>query len=551
MQVLPINLQVVVHVKNRLRTSGLTIHWHGLTQRMTTWMDGVAFITQCPINPLQSFTYRFRAHPSGTHWYHSHLASQRLDGLSGAFIIHAQKPSMPYFVVDVRDWFPWEARTLDASTPFQKEVEYQGTGDMFFVDHSDRGYSADAVETTAVTFHSSLINGRGRWNADPFPLTVFQVEHNKTYRFRVVNSAAEFAFEISIDSHMLTVVALDGSEIERQKVHGVMIFPGERADFEIDAIGKRSNRYWFRARTLRIGSGGSKIPNPIADNIVQETKAILSYEDIDGDVVADPSSLYMRCTPITPCEILNCPYESYPRHRHRICRSIAETISTRSENTIRYLLGGQSSGAEFSELFLNIGFNWGSSINARRFLDPTAPLYQTPNGATPCDQACTKEDIGCFCTNTIQLPFNKTIQMVISNYQKDFPYMGHHPMHIHGHSFAVVKVGFPKINLTSGRIIRPNGDITCSDPLCLDPHWTNQRPNLNLDRPPLKDTVVVPALGYVVLRFRSDNPGLWLLHCHAETHLEEGMVLVLDGKTLRIYLGTLIAGDPIHMYLLT
>lgn len=42
-----------------------------------------------------------------------------------------------------------------------------------------------------------------------------------------------------------------------------------------------------------------------------------------------------------------------------------------------------------------------------------------------------------------------------------------------------------------------------------------------------KDTVQVPGLGYVVLRFISDNPGFWSYHCHIEAHTVQGMSAVL------------------------
>jgi len=38
----------------------------------------------------------------------------------------------------------------------------------------------------------------------------------------------------------------------------------------------------------------------------------------------------------------------------------------------------------------------------------------------------------------------------------------------------------------------------------------------------MKDSVVVPDGGYVVLRFISDNPGIWSFHCHLSFHLEAG-----------------------------
>ena len=53
----------------------------------------------------------------------------------------------------------------------------------------------------------------------------------------------------------------------------------------------------------------------------------------------------------------------------------------------------------------------------------------------------------------------------------------------------------------------------------------------NLDSPTLKDTVTVPVGGYTVIRFRANNPGVWLFHCHLEFHVEIGMVLAFKVGT--------------------
>ena len=44
----------------------------------------------------------------------------------------------------------------------------------------------------------------------------------------------------------------------------------------------------------------------------------------------------------------------------------------------------------------------------------------------------------------------------------------------------------------------------------------------------LKDTVIVPACGYVVIAFQADNPGYWFLHCHIEVHQLEGMGVMIE-----------------------
>ena len=55
--------------------------------------------------------------------------------------------------------------------------------------------------------------------------------------------------------------------------------------------------------------------------------------------------------------------------------------------------------------------------------------------------------------------------------------------------------------------------------------------NVDISSAPLKDTVMVPYGGYVVVYFKADNPGYWFLHCHIEVHQLEGMgVVIREGE---------------------
>jgi multicopper oxidase len=47
--------------------------------------------------------------------------------------------------------------------------------------------------------------------------------------------------------------------------------------------------------------------------------------------------------------------------------------------------------------------------------------------------------------------------------------------------------------------------------------------NLKLDNPPRRDVVLLPTNGYVVIAFKADNPGPWLVHCHIAFHISEGL----------------------------
>lgn len=49
-----------------------TIHWHGIHQKKTPFMDGAGILTQCLIYPMMSFKYSFDPDPPGTHMFHAH-----------------------------------------------------------------------------------------------------------------------------------------------------------------------------------------------------------------------------------------------------------------------------------------------------------------------------------------------------------------------------------------------------------------------------------------------------------------------------------------------
>src|ERR687887_1708221 len=62
------------------------IHWHGL--RIPAAMDGTE-VVQRPVQPGETFTYRFTPPDAGTFWYHPHLneTEQLEKGLYGALIV--------------------------------------------------------------------------------------------------------------------------------------------------------------------------------------------------------------------------------------------------------------------------------------------------------------------------------------------------------------------------------------------------------------------------------------------------------------------------------
>jgi L-ascorbate oxidase len=57
--------------------TSISMHWHGLHQKGTPFMDGVPYITQCPIDFGNTFRYRFMARKPGSFLYHSHAGNTK------------------------------------------------------------------------------------------------------------------------------------------------------------------------------------------------------------------------------------------------------------------------------------------------------------------------------------------------------------------------------------------------------------------------------------------------------------------------------------------
>lgn len=55
--------QIVVHLTNKLGNQTTSIHWHGINQISTNYMDGPVMTAQCPLPPGRTMTYSFLVRP--------------------------------------------------------------------------------------------------------------------------------------------------------------------------------------------------------------------------------------------------------------------------------------------------------------------------------------------------------------------------------------------------------------------------------------------------------------------------------------------------------
>ncbi len=574
---------VVIHVHNNLTTDGVSIHWHGLHQIGTPWMDGVGQLTQCQIDASSSFSYIYKASPSGTFWYHSHSGTQRTDGLFGALIVK-EKPErlkniknkllVNHGLKDFED-FPGKhsITLLDWQQESSLELLTQLTSGLGFypdipigevppssissVYKSTLSYENSAVG--AVPYFSSLINGKGRHKDIPYAktrLSVFTVERGHSYRFRLIGAQNHYAYKFSIDGHRLTVVCTDGYWIKPQKrVDYIIIHSGERYDFILEADAKFGDYFWIRAETMEIDtlSNGGKPPyktlNHTAEAILQYTqKGIVAQKIHSIHYQSIKSNSKPRDCLIQGCKTINCPFEAFHPSYNIDCVNIHKLQLL--EETPRDQLPQALPPSDCNDClhFFNFGFegeSGSSSVNGRNLiLPPVPPLTQNKDfqeQAIQCSHTtdCNPFTPDCKCTYIVDVPHNKTIQFVFSAMGDE---LQSHPIHLHGHSFHVVHIGYPEYNHSTGFLIpnRQSPDIQCPNTCrrracnpkrCTKPSWKNNQPPHSLFIDPYtirKDTVIVPAGGYAVINFISNNPGHWFLHCHVEAHQFQGMGLFVN-----------------------
>ncbi|KAJ7458608.1 laccase [Mycena latifolia] len=222
------NLNVINSLTDSTMLLSSTIHWHGFFQKNTSWADGPAFVTQCPIAQNDSFLYSFSTgEQAGTFWYHSHLSTQYCDGLRGVMVVY--DPNDPHAslydvdneatVITIADWYHGPASTL-------------------------------GVIPTLV---STLINGLGRYAGGPTSqLAVISVTSGTRYRFRLVSISCDPNFIFSIDGHDMTIIEVDGVNHQPLTVDSIQIYAGQRYSFVLTANQPVDN-YWIRT----VANGGT------------------------------------------------------------------------------------------------------------------------------------------------------------------------------------------------------------------------------------------------------------------------------------------------------
>uniref|UniRef100_A0A9I9CKH2 Laccase n=1 Tax=Cucumis melo TaxID=3656 RepID=A0A9I9CKH2_CUCME len=345
-----------------------------------------------------------------------------------------------------------------------------------------------------------------------------KVKPGKTYLLRLINAALNDELFFSIANHSLTIVDVDAVYIKPLKTNTLIIAPGQTSNVLLQTKSNFPNaKFYMLARPYVTGQG-------TFDN--STVAGILEY---DGHQQKNPK----KTLPIYKPNLPSLNDTSFVTNFTKKLRSLANSqfpanVPQKIDKKFFFTVGLGTNPCNNNKKNQTCqgpnGTMFAASINNVSFVMPNVALLQShykgqSNGVYspffPNSPLIPFNYTGNPPNNTmvgngtkvVVLPFNTSVELIM----QDTSILGaeSHPLHLHGFNFFVVGQGFGNFD--------PNKDPQ----------------NFNLVDPVERNTVGVPAGGWVAIRFLADNPGVWFMHCHLEVHTSWGLKmawLVLDGK---------------------
>ncbi|PSR95069.1 Laccase-4 like [Actinidia chinensis var. chinensis] len=472
---------VLVRVVNHVKYN-VSIHWHGIRQLRTGWADGPAYITQCPIQPGQSFVYNFTiTGQRGTLLWHAHILWLRATVHGGIVIL--PKLGVPYpfpaphkeVVVILGEWWKSDVEAVI------NEATKSGMAPNISDAHTINGHPGPASNCLS----------QGGFN--------LPVEPGNTYMLRIINAAMNEELFFKIAGHQLTVVEVDATYVKPFKTDTILVAPGQTTNVLLTAdLG--TGKYLVAASPF--------MDSPITVDNTTAT-ATLAYSGTLSTTATKLTKLPPKnATPVATTftnALRSLNSKLYPAKVPLIIdHSLFFTIGL-GVNPCSTCVNGSRVVADINNVtfvmpkisllqahFFNI-----SGVFTDDF--PGNPLIAYNYTGTQPKNLRTMKG-----TRLYRLAYDSTVQLVLQDTGMIAP--ENHPIHLHGFNFFAVGRGLGNYN--------PKKDPK----------------KFNLVDPVERNTIGVPSGGWTAIRFRADNPGVWFMHCHLEVHTTWGlkMAFVVD-----------------------
>ncbi|KAI1494898.1 Cupredoxin [Biscogniauxia mediterranea] len=486
---------VEITVKNNLSSDGAAIHWHGLLQQKSPWMDGVPGVTQCPIAPGGSFTYRWKADSYGSSWWHSHYEAQYAGGFSGPLVVYG--PSQLDYDIDigpilVTDFF---------HKPYQDIVA---------------GFLDNHLEVTLSD--NNMINGKNSFENNGAPLASFNFQSGKVHRLRLINTSAFAVEKITIDGYNMTIIANDFVPIEPYETDVVTLSPGQRSDVLVYGSGEPTDSMWLRAYK-------SPDCSPSQDGSYNAIAGIF-YEDADRTQPPttepgpnaysnycgnDPLSMTVPSYPITPgepsvTEIL--PIELRDNGTSKLWYMANRTF--RVDFNDPQLLNAKNGDIDFP--YIRNVHNYGNNASIRFIIENTGnqphPMHLHGHNFWVLQEGV------CEDNNTV-FPHGQIDPAHLMSPGELSSRFGGKP---HKRDLQALPVDTYLGRKQAGGA---SGDTTSEYGSCWDGSIVNP------SNPQRRDVHMLLPGHYMVMQWNQDNPGVWPLHCHIAWHLSAGYAWII------------------------
>ncbi len=186
----PQNATIVVRFHNHIDLPS-TVHWHGL--RLDNRYDGVPGVTQRPVTPGDSFTYKVHFPDAGVYWYHPHVSTyiERAMGLFGNMIVDSPDPDY-YSPANDEQALMFDDLLINADTliPFGRNTP----------DFALMGRLGNVL----------LTNGEQRYR--------LTVHRGAVVRFAFTNSSSSRTYNLSFGGAPIKLLAGDQSRFEHEEM---------------------------------------------------------------------------------------------------------------------------------------------------------------------------------------------------------------------------------------------------------------------------------------------------------------------------------------------
>ncbi|KAI1323730.1 Cupredoxin [Xylariaceae sp. FL0255] len=449
---------------NKITDEGIAIHFHGLEMRGFNAMDGAVGMTQDPVRPGGNMTYHFKISENQAGTFWYHSHSQIQRGDGLYGAFIVHSPQEYDVIVD-------EERVIMINDWY-----HRSSLDALAWYMRSSSFGIEPVPD------SILINGVGAYNCSKAvparPVECMDIlsrdmmlkmrfDATKRYRLRFINSGMLAGITISIPGASMTVLEIDGGQRVQPEMAASfgILYPGQRIDVLIQWPTGNDGKM-----TISLDQSAFRFSNPA----LSPTQSFpLELEGHSNKSVLHQDNRHVDLLDLSPLFNLNLP-----RIANQTILLYTTTMKLARLSNIPHGFINHTTWKAQSPPLISLSrseYNSHQLVPFIPYAPDSDPLW---------------------------------VDIVLNNLDDD-----DHPFHMHGYAPWVLQThsegwGFGSWNPFQDDI-PPGGE-------------------LNPDRALRRDTFIVPRRGYVILRFKADNYGIWMFHCHVLWHLGSGMSMAIE-----------------------